>query len=150
MNGFVFPFRSLMSYRRNRRDLCRQFLAQILAEDAQLVTQRNQLWGEHDHQFEEIRKLNKSGRVSVDGTAMRRYHTGQLQSRIAAVEQNRRLLAQQLQLCRRALMQADGEVKVLERLEEKQRAAFLYEAERRAQLEREDGWTARRLLEASR
>jgi len=39
---------------------------------------------------------------------------------------------------------------VLERLEEKQRAVFLYEAERRAQHEREDAWNSRWLLEKSR
>jgi hypothetical protein len=66
------------------------------------------------------------------------------------VDERRQLVAKQLLLCRQALSKADADVKVLERLEEKQRAAFIYRAEQRAQHEREDAWTSRWLLEKSR
>ena len=78
---------------------------------------------------------------------MRRFHSGQLLGQLRLVEERRNLVAQQLQMCREALMKADAEVKVLERLEEKQRAAFLEDLERRAQREREEAWSSRWIQE---
>jgi flagellar export protein FliJ len=150
VNGFVFSLAALLRYRKNRRDHCQRLLAQILADDANLVTQRQKLIAERDKQFAEIRGLSRKGHVTVNGAATRRYHSIQLLASVRGVDERRQLVAKQLQLCRQALTKADGEVKVLERLEEKQRAAFLYRAEQRAQHELEDAWTSRWLLEKSR
>ena len=150
MNGFVFSLAALLKYRKNRRDHCQRLLAQVLADDAELIAQRQKLIADRERQFEEIRGLSRKGRVTVDGAATRRYHSMQLWRGVRGIDEQRKLVAKQLQLCRQALTKADGEVKVLERLEEKQRADFLYGAERRAQHEREDAWTSRWLLEKSR
>jgi len=150
VNGFVFSLSALLKFRKNRRDHCRRLLAQILADEAGLVSERVKLLTQRAREFEEIRGLSRRGRVSVDGTAARRYHSLQLLGGVRIIDEKRRLTAQQLQLCRQALSKADAEVKVLERLEEKQRAAFLYRADRRAQHELEDAWMARRLLENAR
>jgi flagellar export protein FliJ len=150
VNGFVFSLAALLKYRKNRRDHCQRLLAQILADDASLSAQRQRLIAQRERQFEEIRGLSRKGHVTVDGAASRRYHSVQLLANVRGVDERRQLVAKQLQLCRQALTKADAEVKVLERLEEKQRAAFVYRAERRAQHEREDAWTSRWLLEKSR
>ncbi len=150
MNGFVFSLAALLKYRKNRRDHCQRLLAQILADDANLSAQRQRFLTERERQFEEIRGLSRKGRVTVDGAATRRFHSLQLLASVRGVDERRQLVAKQLQLCRQALTTADAEVKVLERLEEKQRAEFVYRAERRAQHEREDAWTSRWLLEKSR
>jgi flagellar biosynthesis chaperone FliJ len=150
VNGFVFSLSALLKFRKNRRDHCRRLLAQILADDAGLVSERVRLLSQRNRQFEEIRGLSRRGRVSVDGTATRRYHSLQLLGSVRGIDEKRRLTAQQLHLCRQALSKADAEVKVLERLEEKQRADFQYRAERRAQFELEDAWMARQLLEKTR
>ena len=150
MNGFVFSLAALLKYRKNLREHCQRLLAQVLADEAGLLSERERLLANRDRQFEEIRRLSRRGRVTVDGAATRRYHSLQLLGDVRGIDEKRKLVAQQLQLCRQALTKADGEVKVLERLEEKQRAAFLYEAERRASIEREDAWNSRWLLEKSR
>ncbi len=150
MNGFVFSLAALLKYRKNRRDHCQRLLAQILADEAGLLSQRGKLIAQRERQFEEIRGLSRKGHVTVDGAATRRYHSIQLLGNVRGVDERRQLVAKQLLLCRQALSKADADVKVLERLEEKQRAAFIYRAEQRAQHEREDAWTSRWLLEKSR
>jgi flagellar protein FliJ len=150
VNSFVFSLAALLQYRKNRREHCQRLLAQVLADEVGLLSERERLLANRERQFEEIRRLSRRGRVTVDGAATRRYHSLQLLGDVRRIDEKRKLVAQQLQLCRQALTKADAEVKVLERLEEKQRAAFLYEAERRAQHEREDAWNSRWLLEKSR
>jgi flagellar export protein FliJ len=150
VNGFVFSLAALLKYRKNRRDHCQRLFAQILADEASLLSQRGKLIAQRERQFEEIRRLSRQGHVTVDGTATRRYHSIQLLGNVRGVDERRQLVAKQLLLCRQALSKADAEVKVLERLEEKQREAFIYLAEQRAQHEREDAWTSRWLLEKSR
>jgi flagellar protein FliJ len=150
VNGFVFSLAALLKYRKNVREHCQRLLAQVLADEGGLLSERERLLANRDRQFEEIRRLSRRGRVTVDGAATRRYHSLQLLGDVRGIDEKRKVVAQQLQLCRQALTKADGEVKVLERLEEKQRAVFLYEAERRAQHEREDAWNSRWLLEKSR
>jgi flagellar protein FliJ len=150
VNGFVFSLTALLKYRKNRRDHCQRLLAQVLADDTGLSTQRQTLLAQRERQLEEIRGLSRKGHVTVDGAASRRYHSIQLLAYVRGVDERRQLVAKQIQMCRQALTKADAEVKVLERLEEKQRAEFVYRAERRAQHEREDAWASRWLLEKSR
>lgn len=150
MSGFVFSLSAVLKFRKNRRDHCQRLLAQVLADEADLLSQRGKLIAERERQFQEIRNLSRRGRVAVEGAALRRFHSIRLLGSVRGIDDRRQLLAQQLQLCRQALSKADAEVKVLERLEEKQRAEFAYWAERRAQHEREDAWTSRWLLEESR
>jgi flagellar protein FliJ len=147
VNGFVFPLRGLLNYRKNRRDLCRMLLAQLLADDRSLAADRTNLTAARAQQLDEIRRINERRPLPIDASATRRYHSIQLLARIRGVDERRELLAGQLRLCREALTRADADVKALERLEEKQLAAFLYEANRREQREREDLWSARRLVE---
>ena len=150
MSGFVFALRPLLEFRRHRRNLCRQLLAQVLSDEAALLAERQTALASRERQFAEIRGMSRRGRVSIEGAISRRYHTGQLLGQVRLIEEKRRLVGQQLQLCRDALVKADTEVKALERLEDRQRAEFEYRAERRNQFEREDAWMARRFEEAAR
>jgi flagellar protein FliJ len=148
--SFVFKLRSLLEFRKHRRNLCRQLLAQILADEATLLAERQRVLASREQQFAEIRELSRQGHVTVEAAIARRYHSGQLLVVLRTIEERRRLVGQQLQLCRETLVKADTEVKVLERLEDRQRQEFEYHAERRNQFEREDAWMARRLLETAR
>jgi hypothetical protein len=148
--SFVFALRPLLEFRRHRRNLCRQLLAQVLSDEAALLAEKQTVLASRERQFAEIRGMSRRGRVSIEGAISRRYHTGQLLGQVRLIEEKRRLVGQQLQLCRDALVKADTDVKALERLEDRQRADFEYRAERRNQFEREDAWMARRLQEAAR
>jgi flagellar FliJ protein len=148
--SFVFALRPLLEFRRHRRNLCRQLLAQVLSDEAALLAEKQAVLASRERQFAEIRGMSRRGRVSIEGAISRRYHTGQLLGQVRLIEEKRRLVGQQLQLCRDAIVKADTDVKALERLEDRQRADFEYRAERRNQFEREDAWMARRLQEAAR
>jgi flagellar protein FliJ len=150
VSGFVFALRPLLEFRRHRRNLCRQLLAEVLADETALVSERHAVLASRQRQFAEMRGLSRQGKVSVERAIARRFHSGQLLGQVRLIEEKRRVIGQQLQLCRDALIKADMEVKVLERLEERQKGEYEYRAERQVQFEREDAWMARRLLEAAR
>jgi flagellar FliJ protein len=150
VSRFVFRLQTLLEFRRHRRDLCRQLLGQVLADESALLAERHNVLASRDRQFAEIRNISRQGRVRIEGAIARRYHSGQLLAQVRRIEERRRLVGQQLQLCREALVKADTDVKLLERLEERQRGEFEHQSQRRDQFEREDAWMARKLQEASR
>src|SRR5262245_51443657 len=131
MPAFRFKFESVLRYRKSRRDLCLQYLAQVLADDRALVTKREGLQRQQQSQLEELRAIGRVGRISVEGATARRYHIGQLSGEIRIVEHNRTVIAGQIDLCRKALAQAEKEVKVLEKLKEKQATLATQEQIRR-------------------
>jgi len=147
LKKFKFKFQSLLNFRRHRRDLCRLYLAQVLAKDRKLIGQRHSLKRERLEQLHELREIGRAGNMDIDRSASRRYFAGQLTGEMHLVDRNRELVAQQLKLCQQALSKADQDVKVLEKLEEKQRAEFLYHRERRDGHELDEIWMAGHLRE---
>jgi flagellar export protein FliJ len=150
LKAFQFKFQALLNYRENRRNLCRLYLAEALANDRDLVSQRRSLERNRNDQISELRDLNREGDVNIDRSASRRYFAGQLSGEMQRVDRNRSLIAQQLVLCRQALSKADQDVKVLEKLEEKQREEFRYDEERREAHELEEIWISGHLREYTR
>ena len=82
---FVFQLESLLRFRENRRDLCRQVLAQIFAEQKRLKQFRLSLEQQRIDQLDEMRQLGEQGEVDVDRSASRRYYAGQILGEIRAV-----------------------------------------------------------------
>jgi flagellar protein FliJ len=146
VSGFVFSLASLLRYRRHRRDLCRQLLAEVLADEQRLHAEQRASEHERRELLAEIRELGDAGPVDIDRSAARRYYAAQLSRRIAGTAQRRQLVAGQLDLCRQALTRADGEVRMLERLEETRRAEHRYQEDRRAERELEDAWNSGQLV----
>ncbi len=147
MKQFQFKFQALLNFRKYRRNLCRLYMAEVLANDRDLVSQRRSLERDRSNQLDELRDLSREGDVNVDRSASRRYFAGQLTGEMHLVNRNRSLIAQQLVLCRQALSKADQDVKVLEKLEEKQREEFRYYEERREAHELEEAWISGHLRE---
>ena len=147
---FQFKFQALLNYREYRRNLCRFYLAEVLANDRELVSQRRSLERNRSNQLDELRDLSRGGDVDIDRSASRRYFAGQLTGEMQLVDRNRSLIAQQLDLCRQALSKADQDVKVLEKLEEKQREEFQYNEERREAHELEEIWISGHIREFTR
>ena len=150
MKTFAFKFEPVLKLRRYRRDLCRQLLAQVLADDAQLVSQRQSMESARQHQLAELRSLSEGGVVDISGAASRRYYIGQLAGEIRAVEHRREVVAQQIALCRQALVRADQDVKALEKIGEKQRREYEDEQDRLGARELEDVWSSARSAEIRR
>lgn len=142
MKKFYFKFQSLLNYRKHRRELCRIYLGHVLANDRELIAQRHSFEQDRMNQLQELRGLGERGAFDIDSSSSRRYYAGQLVGFMQLVDRNRELVADQMALCRKALSKADQEVKVLEKLEEKQKSEFLYQEERRNAHELEDIWMA--------
>src|SRR5438552_1327276 len=120
MARFQFRLAALLKYRESLRDRCRQALAQLQRQDAELAAEQERISDERERQLEEMRQAQFAGRIEVEKLTSRRYHSGQLTNEIHRVVQKRQELAQQLTLCRQALIKADQGVKVLEKLSERQ------------------------------
>ena len=147
MSNFVFQLESLLRYRKNRRDLCRQLLAQILANLQQLKQDRQSLQRRRVGQIDELRQLGAGGDVDIDRSAARRYYAGHVLGEIQLVDRNREIVAEQLARCRETLIRADQEVKALEKLREKRQADFLYNQQRRERRELDEAWLTTHLTE---
>lgn len=142
MPRFRFQLEPLLRCRRSRRDLCRQVLAQVLADDRALAERQTGLERARAELLDELRRLGEEGEVDVDRSVSRRDFAGQLVAEARLLQHRRSLLAGQLELCRQALVKADQEVKALEKLEGRQRAEFEYQTERRDQRTLEEAWSA--------
>ncbi|MEX2288129.1 MAG: flagellar FliJ family protein [Planctomycetaceae bacterium] len=150
MTDFKFKFESLLRYRKNRRDLCLQLLSQILAEDRELMKKQESLVRRRLVQLEELRALGKQGAFKIEGATARHNYISQLTGEIRLVEHQRDIVARQIELCRRAVTQAEQDVSALETLEEKQAADFRYQQQRREVRELDESCRANRLADASR
>ncbi len=150
MTNFVFKFESLLRYRKNRRDLCLQLLAQVLAEDRELMKKQESLVRSRLAQLEELRALGKQGAFEIEGATARHNYIGQLTGEICLVEHRRDVVARQIDLCRQAATQAEQDVSALETLEEKQAADFRYQQQRLEVRELDESCRATGLADALR
>lgn len=149
MKTFEFQFDSLLKYRRHLRDLCRQVLADVLANQHQLAERREALEHQRTGQLDEIRTMHQPGQVEIDRSAARRYHAGQMQIDISYLDRDRNVVAEQLARCRQALIEADRNVKVLEKLRDKQQAEFTSTQSRKEARELDESWMAARIKETA-
>ena len=140
MARFVFRLESVLTYRRGLRDQAQRVLAQLLQQDEAIRRNASEVEGRRGEQLSELRAILGGGAVDVDRAAMRRYHAGVLSLELQSIEQQRLQLAENLKKCRELLAKAEQEVRLLEKLREKQLAEFLHEEERRAGRDREEAW----------
>jgi len=142
MKKFKFELESVLRLRRNQRELKMQILADVVRQDRELLELLNQVEAERGRQIDELRELGKTGGVDVDASSSRRYYSGQLTSDMGQIERRRRLLAQQIDACRKDLIRATQAVKSLEKVSEKRQIEFVNAQERRESLELEEAWRA--------
>ncbi|GAB4135759.1 MAG: hypothetical protein Tsb009_02380 [Planctomycetaceae bacterium] len=149
MSRFVFRLEPLLKYRRHYRDLCATLLGQLLANGRELDLQKESLKAQHRGQLDEIRNIVKQGQLDIDRAANRRYFAGHLIGQMHSLSQQRSLLEEQIQQCRQTLIEADRNVKVLEKLREKQYLEFQTEQLRKTERELSETWLAAHAVEFS-
>lgn len=149
MPRFQFRLQSLLNYRESRRDLVRQYLAQMLAKDQELQTQQQTLLDTRTALLVEMHTLQLAQKLNVDQASTRRFHAGQLTVEAEIISQQRKRLGEQIAQCRQALIKADQNVKVLEQLSDNQRLEFLAQDEQRQARQREDAWQSGKLAQAA-
>ncbi len=138
----AFKLAPLQRYREHQRDLCRQLLAQAIADDATLRAQQDELTASREQLLAEIAAMQQQQRLNVGEAAARRYHAARLQGQVQAITIQREDVARRIQLCRQTLVKADQGVKVLEKLEEQARTAAEQLREHKESREREEAWQA--------
>lgn len=149
MTDFVFPYASLLKIRRQTRDQCRQQLAEALAAEARLVAEREHIERESRLQQDQIAEMTRQRQLDVDGIARRTWHTGQLARDLMSLAADGQQILREIQQRRQALIEADRQVQLLEKLEEKQRAAHETARHRREARTMEDAWLASHAREVS-
>jgi flagellar export protein FliJ len=140
---FSFQFETLLSLRKNQRDVCRQRLADVLGRDDELAARRRAVEAERRTQIDELRTLSTGGNeMDIDASTARRDFAVQLTANLDEIDARRAELAGEICLCRQNLVRADQAVRTLEKLAEKQQAEFLYQQERIAARALEETWQA--------
>lgn len=140
MARFQFQLEPLLKYRVHRRDALRSAYGQILAEQNALEAQIDKLKRSRGEQLDEMRERTAGGAVDVDGTAARRFHAGRISLDELGLQRELLQAAERAVQCRDLLVQADQDVKALEKLKAKRQGEFEYGENRRTQLELEDVW----------
>lgn len=142
MSAYTFPLEAVRKVRRHRLELCEQLFAYVLAEMRQLDDRMSQLQSVRSQQLDEIRTGTEPGTVDIDGTASRRYYAGRLSTDIAEVEHQQQIVGQQWELCRLAIIKAEQDLKVIDKIAERREDEFRLKQERKEQYEREESWQA--------
>jgi flagellar export protein FliJ len=144
--AFRFTLQKLLEYREHQRELVRQELAQLLAQEARCAQRRDQCLEERAASLREMADLQSVARMSIDAAAARRFFASHMAQQARQAEQDRLDVLQQVAACRQKLLTADQGVKVLEQLRERHHTEFLTTQESRESRAREEAWQAGQLL----
>ncbi len=145
MKKFHFNLEALLSLRQSRRDSCRQLLAQLLNDEKIILEDKAEVLRKKDASLQAIKDLGSTGVVDLNKISTNRYYINQLVNESSLFDQKIENLNSQISLCRKALVKADQEVKVLDKLKEKQRVLFLEVEEKTEARELEETWLATHL-----
>jgi flagellar FliJ protein len=116
MASFRFRLQTLVRIREGTRDERREQLAEVLRIDEALVAQLNDL--QRDRSVARKEQTLGVGRVDVDRMLGMQRYEALLSAEIEHVERQRTKVGEELERRREALMEADREVRVLEKLRE--------------------------------
>ena len=116
MAGFKFRLQTLMRIREATRDERREQLAEVLRIDEALVAQLTDL--QRDRLMARKEQTFGVGRVDVDRMLGMQRYEALLTAEIDHVERQRKTVGEELDRRRAALLEADREVRVLEKLRE--------------------------------
>lgn len=144
MGQFRFELEALLTYRRHQLDQCRRLMAEVFADQQSCQEERAERARERFQLEDDIRQQSLSGMVDVSRMASQRYYLTQLDVQSQQLLAREARIAQQLELCRQAVLQADRAVKALEQLREKRLHEFQQVESKREQRELEESWTATR------
>lgn len=142
MSQFQYKFAAVLRYRKHQRDLCRQLLGQILAEEERIHSAIQRATIDKKGVLDDVREKTLATQIDTRQVASRRFYAGQLAIQIAKLNHELAIVGQQKEHCRTALVEADQRVQALEKLEEKQRASHNEIQQRRSQQQLEEAWQA--------
>lgn len=131
MAKFRFRLATLLRLRQALRDQRREALAEAYRVDELLAVQWARLQQEIDALGAECRRAAGPGTVNVDRLLEAQRYELALKTRQRQLQDQRRQVAEQIEHRRAALAEADRQVRVLEKLRQRQAARHQYEENRR-------------------
>jgi flagellar FliJ protein len=133
MATFRFRLETLLKMRRDERDVQRQQYAKALEAQRILHDQIVQVQQELQETQQVLRTSSAPGAVDVDRLLRAHRYELLLQAQHQQLEQQAQRVAQEVERRRSNLLQADREVRLLEKLKERQFETFQHNEQRRQQ-----------------
>jgi flagellar FliJ protein len=130
MSQVRFQLATLLRLREATRDKCRVELAEARRADEELRVELEQMMAERRRLEDECRRAIGPGAVDVDELVEAYRYAAALRAREERLRQERETLATEVDRRRQALLAADRDVKVLEKLRERRQAQHCLEEER--------------------
>jgi flagellar FliJ protein len=130
MKGFEFRLQTLLKVRAAERDECRQQLAKAYRADQILVEHREQLQVELNETKRCARQLVEPGNLRVEHLLNANRYELVLAAQIQQLEEQRKLVATEIERRRQLLVEADRKLRILEKLKERQWAEYLNQEEK--------------------
>ena len=131
MSKFKFRLATLLRLREATRDERRAALAEAYRVDDVLRERIGGMQAELDRLKNQCRRIAGPGDVDIDQLVeAQRYEVG-LRAQQNQLTRQRKAVAEEIERRRQALLEADREVRVLEKLRDKQAALHLHEQQRR-------------------
>jgi len=130
MATFTFRLAALLRLRESRRDECRAALAETYRSDEALEKQLDGLGRELDALRKFCRLKISPGTVEIDRLVEAQRYELVTRAQQRLVAQQRQTVAAEIELRRQALVEADREVRVLEKLRQRQAERHRGEEER--------------------
>ncbi len=124
MTRFEFRLQTLLRLRAAARDECRQQLAKAYRADQILADHCEQLQTELQETKRCARQSVAPGRVDVEQLLNTNRYELILAAQVQQVEQQRTLVASEIERRRQTLVEADRQLRILEKLRERQWAEF--------------------------
>jgi flagellar FliJ protein len=131
MARFKFRLATLRKIRETIRDDRRARLAEAYRADEILEEQADEIGRNLGMLYEECRRVSSPGEVDVDRLTQAHLHELVLRGQQHQLRLQRERVAVETEARREALVQANREVRILEKLEEKQRDRYRREESRR-------------------
>ena len=131
MAGFTFRLAPLLRLRESRRDECRAALAEAYRVDEVLAKQFEGLSRELDALRTFCRMKVSPGAIDIDRLVEAQRYELVARAQQQQLAEQRKTVAAEIERRRQALVEADREVRVLEKLRERQVEQYRREVERR-------------------
>jgi flagellar FliJ protein len=124
MNPYRFRLATLLKLRAQDRDQRRTEHAQALEAERILLQQKQDIVAERLAMLDAARTAKQPGTANVDALQEVQRYSLLLQARLAGLEKQLEQVAAEVERRRQAVVEADRNVKTLEKLREKQIAAY--------------------------
>ena len=138
MGAFKFRLQAVMKVRKEARDQARYELARALRAETILKTQQENGQREVNKLLLELAKAQTRGEISVDWIMELRRYEVVLKTQLAQVMEQMEQIGVEVERRRDLLARADREVRVLERLEAKQKSEWTKREQRLEQFENDE------------